>query len=261
MSVEIGDAFEKEQYIKWHNETVTPKQNIDNGLDALLHDAKDNAKEYLENAGNLLINIRNAANAEINVQEFPCTKEEYKLPHDALSGKDKKEYESLFKSKDSILDKLWRKNRERDKSNYIGVDNIGENITDIIRTSVICPSLFHARMFSERLAKWEHFNSENRISKIAKVTVDDEAKLSSGYFAYHALIYFTDFPYSLEVQMFSRVTSVWRDLSHIVYELQRTGHKSNSKPGEATTRLVSLGHLLHIAECEMERLMRELSRK
>jgi len=258
MSMELGDTFNAERYIAWHNTNVDVGGDVEKSITELIASVREHIKPFFPDAGELLTMIRQAANAEIMVKEFTAIKDNYELPLNALSGRNPSEQGALFKSTESTLDKLWRRNRERAGGNYVRVQDIKDNIHDIVRASVICPSLFHARMFSERLAKWDAFRPPERLSMIEKVHVENEAKLSDGYFAYHALVYFVGFEFPLEIQMYSRITSIWRDMSHIVYESRRTGHKIISRPGEATTRLVSLGHLLHIAECELERLMTEL---
>lgn len=261
MSGPLRETYDQAEYIEWHNANVDKDSNILELVQLFCSQLQVNAKSHLVAAGELLATIRNAAQAEITVKELTALKDTYDIPFKSLSESAlPSDYEKLFKSQASILDKLWRKNRACKDNHYIHFKDIEHHIKDLIRTSVVCPSLFHARMFAERLASWKSFILSNpqKYATIARVEVDKEAKLESGYFAYHALIYFDKFQFPLEVQIYSQMTNVWRDMSHIIYEKERTGYKSASEPGKATTRLVSLGHLLHIAECEIERLMTEL---
>ena len=53
----------------------------------------------------------------------------------------------------------------------------------------------------------------------------------------------------------------WRKLSHALYELARVKpiekHEFNSKE----SRLISLGHLLHLAECQLQTLREEFGER
>ena len=82
-------------------------------------------------------------------------------------------------------------------------------------------------------------------------------KMASGYFAYHILITFSD-NIIIEVQIFSSIIKKWRELSHTLYEITRV-NQLNPEFGSKESRLISLGHLFHLAECEIERLQQEFN--
>jgi len=50
-------------------------------------------------------------------------------------------------------------------------------------------------------------------------------------------------------------------MSHKLYEKTRIGSSAYMVPGAPESRLISLGHMLHLAECELDRLTNELKEK
>lgn len=188
---------------------------------------------------------------------------EFELPTKQFSEHQSPEgYNLLFKSVDSIIEKCWRKNAKL-KEGYVSSENLKTEITDLIRTSVICPTLLHAKMFSERFEAWRDFIPADDVtahfSEIISIVVDKEAKPASGYFAYHALVNFQD-GVAIEVQFYSQLSSAWRNMSHKLYENTRIGASAFTAPGSPESRLISLGHMLHLAECELDRLADELKK-
>jgi ppGpp synthetase/RelA/SpoT-type nucleotidyltranferase len=94
-------------------------------------------------------------------------------------------------------------------------------------------------------------------SLIQDIRIDEEAKPSSGYFAYHCQVTL-DGGNTVEVQIYSSISEAWRSISHRLYEKSRIGVSPYLAPGSSEARLISLGHLLHLAENELDRLMREI---
>jgi ppGpp synthetase/RelA/SpoT-type nucleotidyltranferase len=83
-------------------------------------------------------------------------------------------------------------------------------------------------------------------------------KMASGYFAYHGQVDFAS-GLIIEIQIYSSLMKSWRKLSHKLYEKARVRTKAKQLDyGTTETRLISLGHLLHLAECELTRLDNEL---
>jgi hypothetical protein len=61
--------------------------------------------------------------------------------------------------------------------------------------------------------------------------------------------------------MYSALMSEWRKLSHLLYERVRLEPIPQHEFGSKESRLISLGHALHLAECEIQRLRQELEKK
>ncbi len=95
------------------------------------------------------------------------------------------------------------------------------------------------------------------LKNIKSITVDEEMKMASGYFAFHGIISFEN-DINIEVQIYSNLTSAWRNLSHNLYEKVRSATRIEKEMGSPESRLISLGHLLYLAESEIERLQKEL---
>lgn len=81
-------------------------------------------------------------------------------------------------------------------------------------------------------------------------------KMESGYFAYHGEVCFKG-GLIVEVQIYSELMRQWRRRSHVYYERARVEGKQKHEFDSKESRLVSLGHLLHVAECELHKLAEE----
>lgn len=254
----IFDSYNYLSYINWHNEIMPTDSPLDSNLDQLINDLKLHSEMKFEEISQILTGIASYSEFECRCQTRGFLDGKFIIPLQDFS-KNSPGYTHLFKSRESIVDKLWRKNKYLSENNYINLSNIKLNITDLVRTSVIAPTLFHAKFFAERLSKWnEILPPEQRelCPSVLSINVDSEAKLASGYFAYHSLIKFRD-ESCIEVQIYSQLTSAWRHLAHKMYEKTRLGDSSLIEPGSPSSRLVSLGHLLHLAEWEIERLQEQ----
>jgi ppGpp synthetase/RelA/SpoT-type nucleotidyltranferase len=106
----------------------------------------------------------------------------------------------------------------------------------------------------------EQANIDNAdFQDIQKISPKEEAKMANGYFAYHVDVLYKD-GLRIEIQIFSKMSEIWRHLSHKLYEKVRLGEDVKWGHGTAASRLVSLGHLLHLAECEVEFLKSSMQR-
>lgn len=259
---DIFEKYDRDTYITWHQENV---ENIDflAAVATVRSELKETSQEKLNTLAQLLVQIKERTEPECRVQSKGLLVGEFQLPTRSFSETSSAEgYDQLFKSVDSIIEKFWRKNAKR-KKDYVSIESLKSEITDLVRTSVVCPTLQHAEMFTERLKLWNEFLPKEDVaehfSKIAKVDVDHEAKPASGYFAYHVLVHFTD-GVAIEVQFYSLLSSAWRNMSHKLYEKTRVGSSPFMGPGTPEARLISLGHMLHLAEFELNRLTDDLKK-
>lgn len=245
------------RYVEWHNQHVEPGINLINELQLLMESLKQN-KDRFEKLAQLLdhlhtVLLRAKQTADHDTSSYKC---EILLSTQVRTEK----YDDVFKSINSIVDKLWRKNN--DTSEYVKTTNIKQNIKDLARSSVILSTHNFANDFSKALPNWRQKFQINQIpledyNDISEIKVEQEAKMASGYFAYHADVIYTD-GFHVEIQIYSQLNEVWRGLSHKLYEKTRLLQDVEYGHGTSASRLVSLGHLLHLAECEAERLQREL---
>lgn len=171
----------------------------------------------------------------------------------------------FLKSVDSIKNKIFRK---LSSGEDVSLKEFDKSVSDLFRDSIICSNYNLVRMFVNRLkGDFKSYLPKKRDADgkpteeiyglVDKIQVDDESKMNNGYFAYHVQIFLKS-GLSIEIQVFSELTSQWRDISHRLYEKQRIGKEVRSGAGEASTRLISLGHTLHIIDCEIQRLIDEL---
>lgn len=261
MTSNIFNTYNKDAYLNWHNQEVEGGESFESFVSNFRNDLKSTSSSKLESLAQLLIQIKQRTEPECKLQSKGMLSGEFELPTKQFSEHQSRDgYDLLFKSTDSIIEKCWRKNAKL-KDNFVSSDNLRSEITDLIRTSVICPTLLHAKMFAERFEAWQDFipteEVKQHFSEIQKIIVDREAKPASGYFAYHALVYFSD-GLAIEVQFYSQLSSAWRNMSHKLYENTRVGASAFIAPGSPESRLISLGHMLHLAECELDRLADEL---
>ncbi|WP_440877676.1 hypothetical protein [Vibrio natriegens] len=259
MSNSVFSIYCKSTYLDWHKERVDTDVDLEKEIDDFRQSLKDNSSNELNSLVQLLSQIQSRTEPECKLQSGGLLAGEFLLPLNQISQNS----DVLYKPTSSIIEKLWRKNSTR-TGNFIGLDNLQQEINDLVRTSVVCRTLQQAKMYSERLEEWESFISEEariqHLSDIVSVEVDKEAKAASGYFAYHSLVRFKS-GLVVEVQLYSQLSSAWRNLSHALYEKSRVGNRADAKPGSADARMVSLGHMLHLAECELDRLVEEFKPK
>lgn len=247
---DFPQTYTKESYALWHNHCMPEDANIELRLDDFRSELKGSSPSSLAALSQLLAQIKAHTEKECRVRFKGISEGQFSVPTTQFSQQPTNEgFDRLFKSSDSILEKLWRKNRSR-SSNYINLGNLKGEISDLVRTSVVAPTLGHASLFAKRLENWTDIidvqDIKNHLSDISNVAVDMEAKLASGYFDYHSNIYFGS-GLCIEVQIYSQLSEAWRGISHKLYATKRLRESLSSGAGSAEARLVSLGHLLHLA--------------
>ncbi|MBE4071184.1 hypothetical protein HJ122_23810 [Vibrio parahaemolyticus] len=249
--------YEFNQYVHWHEENIEEDRGLVDKLSQFRDSLKEkrerlqNLSELLSKLNTVLIRAKQTDDQDISILKCEILLEEQ------LIGEN---YDHIFKSVDSIVDKLWRKNKDRGE--YICLGNIQEEIKDLVRSSVVVSSQSYARDFSQAVKDWKRKFEINDIplenySDIREIIVEQEAKMASGYFAYHVDVVYNDGMH-IEIQIYSQLNEVWRKLSHKLYEKTRLSENIEYGHGTSASRLVSLGHLLHLAECEAERLQEDL---
>jgi len=259
---DIPEAYDKSNYLEWHNKFLENGRDLQTSVDAMRESLRVGLRDQVEQLGQLLLFIKGRTEPECRLTTGGLVLASFEINiNDFTSDEARGINERLLKSTDSIIEKIWRKNRAAAKP-YVTSENISEHISDLVRTSVVCPTLFHAKEFAKRLKNWEAFTSENddnrnRFPNIKNIRVDEEVKAASGYFAYHGLVDFDD-DNKVEVQLYSSISQAWRSVSHRLYERSRITGTPYLTPGSSEARLISLGHLLHLAENELDRLMQEI---
>ncbi len=254
-------SFDYSSYIEWHNKKFPSDSPLDVNTEKMIAALKNEAASKFTETQQVLGKIRAHTESEARIQSGGLLDGLFEMPFESFK-ESSLHYPNLFKSKESIINKLYRKNNHALNNNYVTLANIKEKVVDLVRTSIVAPTMFHAELFSERLLNWQDILGDDVklvCPNIKTIDVDKEAQLASGYFAYHALIIFKD-GYKIEVQIYSKLISAWRAMSHKLYEDIRVGNKELIEPGSPNSRLVSLGHMLHLAECELDRLQNDLTK-
>lgn len=251
--------YSQDAYVAWHNVARPEDADLVDKVSELRGRLTAESPAHLEILGQLLTMLAVHTEREVRISTEKLLAGSFRLPTQQFAGKEGVPDDGLFKPVRSIIEKMWRKNATGAEPR-VGVANLAEHVTDLVRTSVVAPTLLHAREYAKRLAQWSEFIEGDQpegapdFSQITDISVDPEAKLASGYFAYHGLVAFKD-GLKVEVQVYSELTSSWRSISHRLYEKARVGTAADVRPGTTDARLASLGHLLHLAECELERLV------
>jgi len=257
----IPTTFDPFEYIKWHERVFPQDVNLPLKIERLREELFIKAKSDLIYLNSMWMNLFRNAKKEYYKREK--IKTDFMSPlNDLLRTKNAGLYkEKIFKGTTSIVDKLWRKNKE-EKFDFT-FSNIKSDMTDLVRTEIICTSLSACKFLSDK------FNSENELKKsirgrtkldfdkyISKIQSESEMKMSSGYFAYHSLLFFQS-GLVMEVQFHSSLSSRWRDLSHDLYKVTRLSPIDRHEYGGVASRIIYLGHVLHIVDFELERLEKE----
>jgi len=250
--------FAPDTYARWHNAQYPADDPLLDKVEKLLADLVAGSRDQLTVLAQVLTYAVNYSRNEY--QQATKTSTDYHVSlSDALTAKPgATDYNQLFKSTPSIINKLWRKNRDAPPA-HLG--NIQQNITDLVRTDISATTLDSAAFLASRMNALPGIIYEPQVRKafddaIGSISFGPEMKMESGYFAYHGLVHFKT-GLVVEVQIYSDLMKQWRKLSHALYELARVEpikkHEFNSKE----SRLISLGHLLHLAECQLQQLRQE----
>lgn len=266
--MEFPQSYNKEEYVLWHEKSFSEDENLIEEINKLRDELKIHHKNELMGLANFLTTAIGRFTSK-NPHYFEKSKEKIDSPffttmseistiEDNEALKTNKEYDLVFKSSSSIINKLWRINKEcKDKEKeLISLKLLKENINDLVRASVVCPTLFQCKKFVDYLISVDQtfgdYNKEFH-EKISKINVTPEMKMASGYFAYHGNIKLKS-GLVTEIQFYSKLTETWRELSHLIYEKERIRPSNVFEFNTVQSRMISLGHLLHLAECEIESL-------
>lgn len=259
--MKFPNKFDKFEYIVWHEAKFKNDKNLEQKLEQFRVKLKEIAHADLEFISNIIQSVSSIASIEFRIQHGVALETDLPLMKILIDKKTYKlEYDLLFKSVDSIINKLWRKNKQGDE---VQISNIQEHITDLVRTEIITPTLDSCQFLAERLQRHNIYFPDKKQEKEFKdkmksISFEPEMKMASGYFAYHGQVEFSS-GLIIEVQIYSSLMKSWRKLSHKLYEKARVRTKEKQLDyGMTETRLISLGHLLHLAECELTRLDNEL---
>jgi ppGpp synthetase/RelA/SpoT-type nucleotidyltranferase len=170
-----------------------------------------------------------------------------------------------IKTTKSIKNKLWRKNkqkRDNKERGNIKISDLTSDMKDLVRFSIKAGSLQIAEEMSKELSNISKIQKHDSVKKfydnlLTKIEVDTELKTPSGYFAYHIYFYFKK-GYVVELQVYSELSNYWRNISHVIYEKIRILPKKQLRFNDLDSRLISIGHLLYLADCELCNIEREI---
>ena len=250
--------YSERAYVKWHEWCYPADAPLRARVDSRIRELKKRSRKSLEALGHLLSNLADHSQRECGITTKGLLVGEFDIPIVKLLGAPGT-YGDIFKSVDSTIEKMWRSNGPvRPKHGFLRPHNLTSRMGDLVRTSVVAPTFYHARDFSRRLPAWRtHFKSpeiREHYSLVGEFAVDNEAKWANGYFAYHAQASFTR-GLIVEIQVYSRMSSAWRVVSHHIYEKTRLGDKLPTELDSPESRFISLGHLLHLADCQFADLV------
>lgn len=252
-------------YVQWHEAAVEADRPVLARLGKLRDEMMVKARPDLDFLYQLLTYMFTYARKEYRLARGQ--EADYQTPlSEAIStgpgGTPSPRYHDLFKSVPSVVNKMWRK---ADDEPGVTLSNILQSITDLIRTDVRTETLDGAQFLAHRMNDLPGliYNEELRnqfAGRVESISFEPEMKMASGYFAYHGLVRFKS-GYVVEVQIYSALMSEWRKLSHQLYERARLEPVAKHEFASPEARLISLGHALHLAECEIMRLRQEIEKK
>lgn len=248
--MEFPEEFNFGEYCKWHNfhfpSDKSLAENLENFREAYFLCAESDIKTLKEYLLECKVELEQAYPGMILFSTI------FSLPENNITQS--QEYLKLFKEPTSIANKLWRKNRS---SKSVCLANIEENILDLVRGSVSVNSLESCNILAN------HFKAKRKRKKYSSITsivVEPEMKMNSGYFAYHIMIKFKSGRH-FELQVYSQIVEKWRSLSHAIYKSSRLAPIERHINNTIESRIISLGHLFHLAECELARIEKEIEKK
>lgn len=264
--------FDETKYVNWHNSKWPTKFGLRADLEKFRGDLMKSALKDLTFLSKLFAHYIKIAEKEYKARQTrnnPLSAEYSSPLGSAVGHPDSSSYNLLFKSPGSIIDKLWRKNKDENskrgpqKKDFVTLKNLQTRMTDLIRTEIIGGSLDVCKELSQKFGNNNISDPSLKkqfTTRIKKIDVEPEMKMDKGYFAYHILVHFKS-GLIVEVQIYSATIKKWRKLSHILYENSRLFGSKKPEFNSKESRLISLGHLFHLAECEIKVLEDELNAK
>lgn len=250
--------YVEQDYVSWHEDNFPKDVPFYDKLDQLVKNIRNNVDEKINAIEFVLKILFRHCSYELKKELSDVINHEFNFPYRDLNAENR-DKTNVFKSKPSIINKLWRKNSQ---IGNISFANIYEEINDFIRFSVQAPTYYHCFFLCERLRDWKELlkdEDKSRYDIIDSIIVDEEAKLASGYYAFHSIFKFND-GLSIEVQFYSEITESWRDLSHKFYELIRSKSDNNNLDNE-WQQMVALGHLLKLVEMDFVSVLKSIQNK
>ncbi|OJW06999.1 MAG: hypothetical protein BGO49_27520 [Planctomycetales bacterium 71-10] len=257
--------YSQEGYVQWHEEAVEADRGLLNRLDdfrrGLMAEARPDLDLLYQVLTYMFTYARNEYRRARGQEASYQTPLSEALPSVGPSGNPSPRYSDLFKSAPSIVNKMWRKAGDEPG---VTLSDLRRSITDLIRTDVRTETLDGARFLAHRMNDlpgllYNQELKEQYEGRVESIAFEPEMKMASGYFAYHGLVRFRSGSV-VEVQIYSALMSEWRRLSHQLYERVRLEPVAKHEFASPEARLVSLGHALHLAECEIMRLRQEIDR-
>ena len=253
-------SYNRDIYIKWHENEFEVGSNLLKSLNEFQEKVTDYFFE--KDKKTQLSTLLQFINEVLRISEIRRNNITYSIHPDIPTNK------TLFKQKylkqhDSIVNKFWRKNKE---ILNIKTDNFDMKLKDLIRFSIKVDSLTSAETIAKVLSDKELLIKHSKDCKeyfeneLEKIEIDNEMKMSSGYFAYHCYFYFKQ-SFIVEIQIFSELSNFWRKMSHKIYDKVRLQDSQIYKFNDVNSRMISIGHLLYLAECEHASIEKEMEDK
>ena len=250
------ETYDKMQYITWHQNEFESGSNI---LDKIANFSEESTSFLFNDDKKILNGLFQFINESVRIAKIRRSNINFDITPEI--PKNQSEFKQRYlKSENSIINKLWRKNKNQ---SVVKIDEIRTKLKDLIRFSIKVDSLksaeILANVFSDRALLSENSETAKEYFKsvLEKIEVDSEMKMSSGYFAYHCYFHFYS-QFIIEVQIFSELTNYWRKISHSTYEKARINATNSMKFNDFNSRIISIGHMLYIAECELYNIEKEL---
>jgi len=263
----LPEKFEIETFEIWYNKTHGTQIDLIKEVEHIQDQISESfTRKYIEDDRDMSdwkklmsfidnsMEIVRASNKELN----------YSLIPDKQINNNGDFIRFYMKSTKSIINKMWRKCKDVKPEESIKIEEIKDKINDLVRFSIRTNTL----KFSQNVAEVFRNIYENPPTHIqsffkdhiSSLNIDEEIKTESGYFAYHIYFKFIS-GYTVEVQVYSILCDTWRNLSHQIYDTVRDLDKTKYKFNDIKSRVVSIGHLLYLADCELYNLEEENKKK
>lgn len=264
----ISEKFDLKKYNEWYNKTfhvnielVKEVEELRNNLSKELFQAIKNDREETT-VWDMLLTLINDISIQVQSENENFS---FDVLPETIVNNPSQLRELIIKPTHSIINKMWRMNNFQRGMDYISLDNVNVKMKDLIRFSIRTNSLKSSELLAQYLI--EHLKSGhgedysiywNKI--LESVEVNSEMKTSTGYFAYH--IYFRlKIGVTVEMQIYSILSDSWKKLSHKIYEAVRDEINVRYNFNDVHSRIISIGHLLYLADCELYNLEEELKRE
>lgn len=161
--------FAAATYLAWHDVTFPADAPLGNRLETLRTKLTTEARDLLKALAQIMTYTASYCRREYELPNKVPTNYDVPLSQTLLAEAASGEYDLLFKSTASIINKLWRKNIKATPEVHLG--NLREQVRDLVRTDIAATTLHSAKFLAERMNALPGIIVDAKVRKTYKANI------------------------------------------------------------------------------------------